>query len=115
MHPALQRLFHPAVQGFLIDIFSYNPSHLIADITKPVLVLQGQRDLQVTENDARKLKSANPKSTLVLFPDVNHVLKKVNSDDRCENNSAYTNASLPLAPGVVEAIMQFLTHNSLSH
>lgn len=115
IHPALQRLFHPAVQGFLIDIFSYNPSHLIASITKPILVIQGQRDLQVTENDARKLKSANPKSTLVPLPDVNHVLKKVNSDDRCENNSAYTNASLPLAPGVVDAIMQFLTHNSLSH
>lgn len=111
MHPALQRIFHPAVQGFLIDIFSFNPSYLIARITKPVLILQGQRDLQVTENDARKLKSANTKSTLVLLSDVNHVLKEVNSDDRYENNSAYTNASLPLAPGVVEAITQFMTHN----
>ncbi len=115
MHPALQRIFHPAVQGFLIDIFAFNPSHLIASVTKPVLILQGQRDLQVTENDARKLKSANPKATLVLLPDVNHVLKKVNSDDRRENNAAYTNASLPLAPGVVDAITQFLTHNSLHH
>ncbi|WP_244316590.1 alpha/beta hydrolase [Kosakonia arachidis] len=115
MHPALQRIFHPAVQGFLMDIFSFNPSHLIARITKPVLILQGQRVLQVTENDARKLKSANPKSTLVLLPDVNHVLKEVHSADRCENNSAYTNASLPLAPGVVDAITEFMTHNALRH
>ena len=110
-HPAVQHLFYPAVQGFLIDIFSFNPVHLIARITKPVLVLQGQRDLRVTEYDARQFKAANPKATLVLLPDVNHVLKAVNSDDREENNAAYTNASLPLAAGVVEAIAQFLTQN----
>jgi len=110
-HPAVQHLFYPAVQRFLIDIFSFNPVHLIARITKPVLVLQGQRDLQVTEYDARQFKAANPKATLVLLPDVNHVLKAVNSDDREENNAAYTNASLPLAAGVVEAIAQFLTQN----
>lgn len=115
MHPALQRLFRPAVQGFLINIFSFNPSHLIADMTKPVLVLQGQRDLQVTESDARALKAANPKSTLVLLPDVNHVLKEVYSDDRCENNAAYTNASLPLASGIVDAITLFLADNACHH
>ena len=56
MHPALQNLFNPAVQGFLINSFSYNPSQLISTISKPVLVLQGQRDLQVEETDARLLK-----------------------------------------------------------
>lgn len=115
MHPALQRLFYPAVQGFLINIFSFNPSQLIADMTKPVLVLQGQRDLQVTESDARALKVANPKSTLVLLPNVNHVLKEVYSDDRRENNAAYINASLPLAAGIVDAITLFLADNALHH
>lgn len=108
----LQRLFHPAIQGFLIDVFSFNPVHLIASINKPVLVLQGQRDLQVTESDARQLKLANPKSTLAIFPDVNHVLKNVYSDNWSENNAAYTNTSLPLASGVVSAITQFLAHHS---
>jgi len=32
MHPALQKLFNPAVQGFLINAFSYNPVHLISTI-----------------------------------------------------------------------------------
>lgn len=89
MHPALQRLFHPAVQGFLINIFSFNPAQLIASMTKPALILQGQRDIQVTESDARQLKDANPNATLVLLPEVNHVLKKVSSDDRHENHAAY--------------------------
>lgn len=115
MHFAVQNLFYPAVQGFLINIFSYNPAHLIARMPKPVLVLQGLRDLQVPEHDARQLKSANPNATLVLLPNVNHVLKAVNSDDRGENSAAYTNASLPLAAGVVDAIAQFLTHNAIHH
>lgn len=46
IHPALQSIFNPAVQGFLINAFSYNPGHLISSISKPVLVLQGQRDLR---------------------------------------------------------------------
>lgn len=49
MHPALQGLFNPAVQGFLISAFSYDPSYLIAGVAKPVLLIQGQRDLQVGE------------------------------------------------------------------
>jgi uncharacterized protein len=46
---------------------------------------------------------------LVLLPDVNHVLKSVTSDDVRANVATYGNASLPLAPGVVEAIADFLT------
>ncbi len=62
MHPALQQLFNPTVQGFLINAFSYNLAHLISNISRPVLVLQGQRDLQ-EETDVRLLKAANPQSS----------------------------------------------------
>jgi pimeloyl-ACP methyl ester carboxylesterase len=77
-------------------------------VTKPVLILQGLRDLQVEPDEARRLKAANPNAALELLPDTNHVLKQVRSDDRLENLAAYTDASLPLAPGVVAAITQFL-------
>jgi uncharacterized protein len=109
MPPALLRLFRPQVQGFLISAFSYDPSHLLMDYPKPVLILQGQRDLQVHEADARILKEADPQATLVLLNDVNHVLKSVASDDRRTNIAAYSDASLPLAPGVLVAIDDFLT------
>jgi pimeloyl-ACP methyl ester carboxylesterase len=112
MHPALQGLFRPAVQGFLISAFSYNPSHLLAGYRKPVLILQGQRDIQVQESDARALKLADPEATLVLLPDVNHVLKAVISDDRQANVATYGNSSLPLAPGVIQAITDFLNANA---
>jgi uncharacterized protein len=108
MHPALQGLFRPAVQGFLISAFSYDPAKLLAGFAKPVLILQGQRDIQVREADARALKLADPKASLVLLPDVNHVLKSVASDDRQANIATYGNSSLPLAPGVTQAIVDFL-------
>lgn len=108
MNPALLPLFRPAVQGFLISAFAFDPAKLLAGYGKPVLILQGQRDLQVREADAQALKSADPKATLILLPDVNHVLKSVASDDVRANFATYGNSSLPLAPGVVESISDFL-------
>jgi pimeloyl-ACP methyl ester carboxylesterase len=109
MHPALQGLFNPAVQGFLISAFSYDPRRVLSDYSKPVLVLQGQRDIQVGVADARLLKQAVPQASLVLLPNVNHVLKSVTSDDVGANIATYADPGLPLASGVVEAIANFLT------
>ena len=100
------------MQGFLISAFSYDPGELLKGYAKPVLILQGLRDMQVHEVDAKILKDADPSATLVLLPNVNHVLKSVSSDDRRTNFAAYSNASLPLAPGVVSAIADFLTANA---
>jgi pimeloyl-ACP methyl ester carboxylesterase len=107
MHPALLPLFGPAVQGFLIESFRQDPAALMAKIDKPILVLQGETDLQVTVADARTLKAAQPKASLVLLPQVNHLLK-VAPADRGPNLATYADPSLPLAPGVVEAIATFL-------
>ena len=112
MHPALQSLFNPAIQGVLINAFSYNPGHLISSISKPVLVLQGQRDLQVEETAARLLKAANPQVSLVILPDMNHVMKEVTSDDHKANIASYAEPALPLAPGLIDSIELFLIHNS---
>jgi hypothetical protein len=108
MHPALQGLFNPSVQGFLISAFSYDPRRLLAGYSKPVLVLQRLRDIQVKEVDACLLKEANPQANLVLLPHTNHVLKSVSPDDIRANISTYADSGLPLAPGVVDAIGTFL-------
>ncbi len=108
MHPALMPLFAPQVQGFLIDVFSYDPAKLIAAVSKPVLIVQGKRDMQFSVADAERLKQAAPKAELVLLPDTNHVLKAVTSDDRRANAATYADPSLPLAPGVVDAIADFV-------
>jgi uncharacterized protein len=87
---------------------SYDPVELAAQVEVPMLVIQGTRDLQVGVADARMLADAAPDATLALVPDVNHVLKHVPSDDRSANLATYANPDLPIAPAVVDAVMQFV-------
>ena len=108
MHPALQRLFAPQVQDFLIDDLRYDPAKLAASLKVPLLILQGERDLQVSVADAKKLAAVQPKARLVLLPAMNHVLKDVATDDRAANFATYADSSLPVDPGLVDAIAAFV-------
>ncbi len=108
LHPALSQLFAPQIQNFLISLFSYDPAKLAAAYDGPILVLQGGRDIQVSEEDARRLSESNEKAELVIIPDANHVLKPVASDDRAANLAAYADPALPLVSGVVDAIADFV-------
>ena len=108
MHPALLPLFNDGVQNYLIDLFRYDPAKLIATYRGPVLIVQGDHDLQVSLTDAHALASADPRARLLLVPDMNHVLKRAVSDDRAANFATYANPALPLAPGLVDGIAQFL-------
>lgn len=104
----LQPLFRDNVQGFLIDAFSYDPAKLAGSVELPMLILQGDKDLQVAVTDAELLKSAQPAATLKLLPGVNHVLKPVPGDDRAANLATYGNADLPIAPVVGDTIAAFV-------
>ena len=108
LHPALMPLFHPLVQGFWIDAFSYDPAKLAAAYKGPMLILQGTHDLQTSVTDAELLAHANLGAKLALLPQVNHVLKKVDTTDRAINIATYANPNLPLASGVVEAVSEFI-------
>lgn len=108
MNPALLPLFAPQVQGFLADMMAYDPAELVAAFRGPVLIVQGDRDLQIGVGDARRLAGADAKAKLVVLPGVNHVLKAVATDDRAANFATYGNPALPLADGVAGAIAAFV-------
>ena len=108
---ALLPLFRPEVQAFMIDEFSYDPAKLIGAYHGPVLILEGERDSQVGAIDARRLHEANPRSTLTLLPDANHVLKSVPADNSAADQAAYANPNLPLADGVLKALIAFIRAN----
>jgi pimeloyl-ACP methyl ester carboxylesterase len=104
----LQKLFAEDVQTLLIDLFAENPAALAAKLRVPLLIVQGDNDIQVTVADARELAAAQPKARLVLLPGVNHLLKVPEGKDRAANIRAYADPSLPIAPAAVEAIAQFV-------
>lgn len=108
--PELAPLFRPPVQDFLIGLLAIDPVAIAAELDLPILVVQGERDLQVSADDARRLAdAAGGNGELVLLPDANHVLKAVPADDREANIAAYRDAERPLADGVAEAVAQFVT------
>lgn len=107
MHPALMGLFHPSLQGFLIVMFQQEPVKLAAAYKGPMLILQGDADIQVSVADANLLAAAHPGAKLVLLPGVDHLLK-AGSRDMAATMANYADPSLPLAPGVVDAIAAFV-------
>ncbi|HWH22234.1 MAG TPA: alpha/beta fold hydrolase [Allosphingosinicella sp.] len=108
MHPALMSLFNPDVQGFLISLMAVDPAKLAAAHSKPLLIVQGESDIQVGTSDAGRLAAANPKAKLVMLPKVTHTLKEAASESREASLATYRDSSLPVAPGVVKAIAEFI-------
>lgn len=104
----LRSLFNASVQPYLIDLVSHDPAKLAASLRVPLLIVQGDRDLQVSLDDAKRLASAQPDARLVVIEGANHVLKAVEREDRAANLAAYGNADLPLAAGLVDAIAAFV-------
>jgi pimeloyl-ACP methyl ester carboxylesterase len=108
INPALQGLFAPAFQGYMVDLFTHDPADLFASYSGPALILQGLRDIQVTETDARILHERRPDADLRLLPDTNHMLKPVEEEGFAANFAAYNAPHLPLATGVVPALADFM-------
>jgi hypothetical protein len=104
----LHGLFAPALQGYLISLFSYDPAALAAQTKLPLLIVQGGKDLQVSDADAARLAAANPAASLALLPYMNHVLKDVADAGPAANLAAYRDPALPLGKGVAEAIAGFI-------
>ena len=104
----LQTLFRPSVQPYLISWYRYDPQKLIASLEIPKLIVQGQTDIQVSVQDAQRLKHADSRAELLLIDGMNHVLKVCNSMNPQEQMKVYADPSLPLAEGLVDALSRFI-------
>jgi uncharacterized protein len=102
----LASLFRPSVQPFLISKLKYDPAQEMAKLEMPVLIVQGTTDLQTMAEDAKVLAAAKKDAKLVIIEDMNHTLKKAST--RAEQDKAYLDPSLPLAPKLAEEIATFL-------
>jgi pimeloyl-ACP methyl ester carboxylesterase len=105
--PGLETLFRPSVQPLLISQLTLDPAKALAAVKAPVLILQGDNDLQISVQDARLLAAARPDARLVILPGVNHLLKAAPTD-RAGNIATYDDPDRPLAPGVMPAILAFV-------
>lgn len=105
--PALGTVYRPSVLPYMVSWFRYLPTHSIKALQMPVLIVQGDNDLQVGVDQAQALSAARPDARLAVIPGMNHVLKIVPPDPQ-QNLASYSNPALPLAPQLVTTINDFL-------
>ncbi len=106
-HPMLMSILRPSVQPYMISWMRYRPTETLKKLRIPVLIIQGERDLQVPASEAKLLKDALPTARLVLFGEMNHILKD-SPADQGGNMATYMNPDLPLTPGLTTAIEKFV-------
>ena len=102
----LMTTFRTSIQNYMISWFPYDPKKEISKLNIPILLLYGARDLQVSEDDVQKLKDSKKGATMIVLPEMNHVLKDV-SADRDENVKSYNNLNMPLSAGLSQEIIKF--------
>lgn len=105
---SLQQIFQPSVQGYLRSWMQYDPRKEIANLTIPILIIQGTTDLQVQTAEAEALKKAQPNAQLLIIPQMAHTLKTAPAD-RTENLKTYEDPELPLSEGLCSSLISFCT------
>jgi pimeloyl-ACP methyl ester carboxylesterase len=108
VHPALRPLLLPTNRKFMQTWVKYDPPVEIAKVKVPVLIVQGGRDIQVSETDARDLKAAHPAAALLLIPAANHVYRATATDDPLTQLKLYTDPTIPLVPELAAGIVAWI-------
>lgn len=92
---------------YWIDLNSYSPTETARLLDKPMLILQGGRDYQVTVEDLELWKAAlaeKPHARCLLFPDENHLFMAGHGKSRPEEYAVAGHVSA----GVIDAIATFV-------
>lgn len=103
----LATLFRPSVQPYLVSWFRHSPAAAYAKLEAPVLIVQGDADIQVSVAEARALKAAAPGAVLEIVPRMSHVLKVV-TDDPASQMKGYTEPGVPIVPALAPRIARFI-------
>lgn len=106
-NPYLNSIFNVDMQPFMESWMAYDPAAEIGKVEIPVLILNGNRDVQVDEEQAQILKAAQPDATYEVITGMNHVLKSVPEDTMLANKS-YSDPNFKIHPKLVSLITTFV-------
>lgn len=106
--PQLAMLFLPVNQTFLRSLAAFDPPAAIRAVRQPVLIVQGETDLQVSVADAERLHAARPDARLVVIAEANHVLKHVADRTMEGQMGTYRDPTVPITPDAVAAIADWI-------
>ncbi|WP_052360573.1 alpha/beta hydrolase family protein [Oceanobacillus manasiensis] len=106
----LHSVFRPAVQPFLVSWMQYDPANELAKLSSPVLIVQGEHDIQVNQQEGIALQEASPEAEMVTINGMNHVLKEA-PKEREANLQTYSDPSLPVASELMDEVIRFLNQH----
>ena len=104
---ALASVFGADLQPFMINWMTYNPTDIISTLDIPVLIVNGTKDLQVSQSEAKLLKEANEEAKLEIIENMNHVLFEIQGDD-LENSKSYNESFRAISPQLINTITDFI-------
>lgn len=96
-------IFRPSIEKYWQRELPLDPVALLEKLKAPVAIVQGETDVQVSIDDAKRLAGARKDAKLSLLPKVNHVLKE--EADKTPQQKSYADPEKPLGPGVVAAVL----------
>lgn len=105
--PGLASIFRMAVQPFIFSWMQYNPQEEIAKLNIPVLIINGDQDIQVQISEAELLKVAKPDASYKIIPGMNHIFKYIKGNP-LENSKSYNQYNLPVMPELIDIISNFI-------
>jgi pimeloyl-ACP methyl ester carboxylesterase len=100
----LQPILLPEHRIFMKTLADFDAPAELKRVRVPVLIIQGDLDVQVTVRDAQLLKAAKPDAKLVVLPGANHVYKKATSRDRMVQLALYVDPTIPVVSSLVDEI-----------
>jgi pimeloyl-ACP methyl ester carboxylesterase len=105
--PSLYYIARPSLQTFLMSWCRCVPVKGIKAVKTPILLIQGTTDLQITVDNAEKLKKAKQDAQLVIIKNMNHILRDAPADPE-QNMGTYSKTDLPLKPEFVTSMVDFV-------
>ena len=107
--PGLASIFRMAIQPFIFSWMQYNPQEEIAKLNIPVLIINGDQDIQVQISEAELLKAAKPDASYTIVPGMNHIFKYIEGN-ALENSKSYNQYNLPVMPELIDTIVKFINN-----
>ncbi|MCG2420408.1 alpha/beta hydrolase [Aequorivita sp. F47161] len=105
--PGLASIFRKELQPFIYTWMQYNPNTEIKKLDIPVLIINGEKDIQVQVSEAELLKKAQPDAEYEIIPNMNHIFKEIEGND-LENSKSYNIYNLPVIPKLISVISDFV-------
>ncbi|MGO3690916.1 MAG: alpha/beta hydrolase family protein [Psychroflexus halocasei] len=113
-NPVISSIFAKQNQKFIVNYMKYDPSEEIEKLNDlPILVINGDRDLQVPVSDAEDLHKSAKNSELLIIEDMNHVLKIVSGQQA--NMESYNDPEHPVAQKLIDDIEKFIKLHASSN